>query len=79
MPGLPNAQDTAHAIDFLAYIVSRGCQAIAATYTILIKGIANEGFTEEVLELLNELYARGFMKKNSAKQLMVKIIYGSRL
>ncbi|KAJ8436436.1 hypothetical protein Cgig2_013477 [Carnegiea gigantea] len=70
--GLCKAWETTRAIDFLADMVSRGCKPIEATYTILIKGIAHEGLAGEASELLNELYARGFLKKSSPERVAMK-------
>jgi pentatricopeptide repeat protein len=64
MTGLCKARETCRAIDFLAYMVAKGCKPTEATYNILIEGIAYEGLTEEALELSNELYSKGVVKKS---------------
>ena len=73
MLGLCKAKQAGRAIDFLAYMVSKGCQPTEATYTILIEGIAYEGLAKEALELLNELCYRGVVKKSSAEQVAIKM------
>jgi pentatricopeptide repeat protein len=73
MFGLCKAQQTDRAIDFLAYMISKGCKPTEVSYTILIEGIANEGLAKEALELLNELCSRGVVKKSSAEQVVVRL------
>ncbi|KAK8559005.1 hypothetical protein V6N13_098604 [Hibiscus sabdariffa] len=70
MLGLCKARQTDRAIDFLAYMVMRGCKPTESTYTIRI---AYEGLANEALELLNELCYRGVVKQSSAQQVAVHV------
>jgi pentatricopeptide repeat protein len=71
--GLCKAQQTSRAIDFLAYIIAKGCKPTESTYDILVQGIAYEGLTEDALELSNELYSRGIVKKSLVKKVAGKM------
>uniref|UniRef100_A0A0A9GJP3 Pentatricopeptide repeat-containing protein n=1 Tax=Arundo donax TaxID=35708 RepID=A0A0A9GJP3_ARUDO len=55
---------TDRAIDFFAYMVSSGCMPNEWIYTILIRGLATDGFVKEAQELLSELCSRGALRKH---------------
>jgi pentatricopeptide repeat protein len=43
-------------------MISSGCMPNESTYTILIRGLASEGFVKEAQELLSELCSRGALR-----------------
>jgi pentatricopeptide repeat protein len=59
--------ETDRAIEFLAYMVSCGCIPNESTYTLLIRGLASEGFVKEAQEMLSELCSRGALRKQLMK------------
>jgi pentatricopeptide repeat protein len=59
--------ETDRAIEFLAYMVSSGCMPNESTYTILIRGLASEGFVKEAQQMLIELCSKGALRKHLMK------------